>query len=182
MKIRKWETLFHCRNALLCSAILLSTNLWFRILSVYFKFCFLTLSEDSYSILLKAHLHMTLWHRTIEFILTLYHKTVEERNPEEIILLFMIFHLLLHQHTIPKYKKRKKKTYNCKIRGLLYVSPTSSFLLFNSHICVTCKTKSIWIQNLPSTKLKCTQIKSVMVTQAPSGYCGNTHNKTTSLV
>lgn len=43
--------------------------------------------------------------------------------------------------------------YNCKIRGLLYVSPTSIILLFNSQISVICKTGSIWIQNVPSTKL-----------------------------
>lgn len=67
--------------------------------------------------------------QNIGLIMTLYQKIVKERYPEEITLLHMIFPLLLHQHPTPKYRKRKKNTYNCKIRGLLYVSPTSSFLL-----------------------------------------------------
>lgn len=56
-----------------------------------------------------------------------------------------------HLHCTPPKNTEIKKdntfgaliTYNCKIRGLLYVSPTSIILLFNSQICDICKTGSI---------------------------------------
>lgn len=75
----------------------------------YFLFA---LSEDSYLILPKAHLYMTLWHKTIGLIITLYHKTVEKRYLIKIILLHSILAPLLHQHPIPKYRRRKKKRHH----------------------------------------------------------------------